>query len=295
MKKLIPVFAALSLVTAIGVVWIFGAPVAPTVQAADYPDASPWVETGYARIRLVSGGTQNDGKRWLGVQITLDPKWKTYWRNPGHSGVPPRFNWSQSTNFSKARVVWPAPEYLRDDYGIAYGYYDQVVFPVEITPKSSSEDIAVKLTINYAVCKDICIPELSELALVLPAIENTTDENRENLQDLITKYIDRAPKIQSASSELRIETTNIEMNADKPVLAITAALGASPASAELFVEGPQDYFFRVPDTFEDLGDGRGRFIVAIDGAKTIDDLAGFRIGSTLVTADSATEYWWTVQ
>jgi len=295
MKKLILALTALSLVVAVFFAWTLGAPVAPKVQAAVHPATSPWVDTDYARIRLVSGAAQDDGKRWLGVQIILEPKWKTYWRNPGHSGVPPRFNWSKSTNLSEARVAWPAPVYLPDDYGIAYGYYDEVVFPVEITPKSAREEVAVKLTIDYAVCKDICIPELSELELVLPATEPLVKENRQDWQSLISEFIARVPKIQSAASTLRIETAKVEMKSGKPVLAITAALGTPPGKAELFVEGPDDYFFRVPGGFEDLGDGRGRFIVAIDGAKTIDDLANFRIGGTLVTPDAATEYWWTVQ
>jgi len=294
MKKLITILGALSLVAAMFFAWTLGGPVTSTVRAADHPSASPWVDTGYARIRLVSGSAKDDGKRWLGVQITLDPKWKTYWRNPGHSGVPPRFNWSGSTNLSEARVIWPAPVYLPDDYGIAYGYYDEVLFPVEIAPVSASEEVAVKLAVDYAVCKDICIPEFSELELILPATEPFVKESRQDWQSLITEFINRVPKSQSAASKLRIESAEVEMKSGKPVLAITAALGPSPGKVELFVEGPDDYFFRVSEGFEDMGDGRGRFVVAIDGAKTTEDLAGFRIGGTIVTPDAATEYWWTV-
>ena len=43
------------------------------------------------------GGADN-GELLAGVQIRLEPGWKTYWRTPGDSGVPPSFDWSGSKN-----------------------------------------------------------------------------------------------------------------------------------------------------------------------------------------------------
>ena len=58
--------------------------------------ASPWKDGYNSRVRLVAGSIS--GKTYAGVEIQLAPGWKTYWRNPGTSGVPPRFDWAGSEN-----------------------------------------------------------------------------------------------------------------------------------------------------------------------------------------------------
>ena len=51
-----------------------------------------------AKLRLIAQ-TSFDGKSFdAGLQIELEPGWKTYWRSPGSSGLPPQFSFSGSTN-----------------------------------------------------------------------------------------------------------------------------------------------------------------------------------------------------
>ena len=88
--------------------------------------------------RLIAGGQQ--GGSWLaGIEITLDPGFKTYWRNPGDSGLPPRFDWSGSENVAGVDVRWPAPERHEDAAGVAYVYGDEVVLPVLRRGRGSGE------------------------------------------------------------------------------------------------------------------------------------------------------------
>ncbi len=61
-----------------------------------------------AQVRLLAGPVR-DGIVQAGLEIVLHPRRKTYWRYPGDSGVPPRFNWSGSTNVADVSVLWPAP------------------------------------------------------------------------------------------------------------------------------------------------------------------------------------------
>ena len=66
--------------------------------------ASPWSNQKYGPMRLVvglpqaPGVTPAAGKIYAGVHIKLDSGWKTYWRQPGDSGVPPSFDWTGSVN-----------------------------------------------------------------------------------------------------------------------------------------------------------------------------------------------------
>src|SRR5215218_4800098 len=76
-------------------------------------EASRWAEGFHSRARLVSGGAVRD-VMWAGVEITLDPGFKTYWREPGESGLPPRFDWAGSTNAKAVELSWPAPMRIED-------------------------------------------------------------------------------------------------------------------------------------------------------------------------------------
>ncbi len=94
---------------------------------------SPWMNETYSKVRLVSGAVDEKGeaKQIAGVQIRLDSGWKTYWRNPGDSGVAPHFDWSGSKNLKEAQVLYPVPHRFADAGGTAIGYKDEVVFPVK--------------------------------------------------------------------------------------------------------------------------------------------------------------------
>jgi len=134
------------------------------------PGESPWVGETYSKVRLVSGSVagMSDGHMIAGVQIRLDPGWKTYWRMPGDSGVPPTFDWSGSKNLRSAEVLYPAPHRFTDASGTAIGYEDEVVFPVMVTPERLDEPVELKLNVDYGLCKTLCIPSQANLSLELP-------------------------------------------------------------------------------------------------------------------------------
>src|SRR5204862_2777548 len=70
-------------------------------------DASPWEGGPRAAVRLIAAGATGDGAGRIlrgGIEIRLAPGWKTYWRYPGDSGVPPRFEFTRSTNLSSVTV-----------------------------------------------------------------------------------------------------------------------------------------------------------------------------------------------
>src|SRR4051812_36096539 len=108
-----------------------------------------WVTLDAAKVRLVDGGL-TQGHRLAGVQIELDPGWKTYWRVPGESGVPPAFDWSGSDNLKHAEVFFPAPTRLVDQGGEAIGYEDRVVFPVAVEASDRGKPVALKLDLHFA-------------------------------------------------------------------------------------------------------------------------------------------------
>ena len=64
----------------------------------------------------MSGTVELDGTPALiaGVQLRMDSGWKTYWKNPGDSGVPPSFDWAGSKNLKQAELLYPAPHSFAD-------------------------------------------------------------------------------------------------------------------------------------------------------------------------------------
>src|SRR5260370_29690898 len=76
-------------------------------------DASPWQREGHSAVRLLAG-SRSGAVLMGGVAFQLQPGWKTYWRTPGDSGVPPRFDFSKSENIEAVTVLWPAPTEFYD-------------------------------------------------------------------------------------------------------------------------------------------------------------------------------------
>src|SRR5688572_3192220 len=107
--------------------------------------------------RLFQARSQ-DGTWTAGLEITLAGGWKTYWRLPGESGVPPQFDWSRSTNLAAVTVGWPAPRRFHDAAGETIGYRDRVVLPLRVAPVDPQKPVGLALSLFYAVCKDICVP-----------------------------------------------------------------------------------------------------------------------------------------
>src|ERR1700712_2816752 len=102
-------------------------------------DASPWQRDGHSAVRLLAGS--RSGAILLGgIAIQLQPGWKTYWRTPGDSGGPPRFDFSRSDNVEAVTVLWPAPTAFDDGAGgVSLGYKQKVVLPLRIVAKNADK------------------------------------------------------------------------------------------------------------------------------------------------------------
>src|SRR2546421_5811478 len=79
-------------------------------------DASPWQRDTHSAVRLLAG-SRSGGVLLGGIAFQMQPGWKTYWRNPGDSGVPPRFDFSKSDNVEAVTVLLPAPMKFDDGAG----------------------------------------------------------------------------------------------------------------------------------------------------------------------------------
>lgn len=127
-----------------------------------FSTTTPAIAQGFddvVQLDVLDGGRTANGTYMGALRLTLKDGWKTYWRAPGDAGIPPQFNWGKSGNVADVAITWPAPE-IFDQNGLqSIGYEDQLVLPVEITPKNPARPVRLRGEMDLGVCKDVCIPE----------------------------------------------------------------------------------------------------------------------------------------
>src|SRR5215467_2370509 len=83
-------------------------------------DVSRWDEDLQSAARLIAARANNTPEGTVfraGLEIKLKEGWKTYWRYPGDSGVPPAIDTSKSDNVKTVNVLYPAPSRFPDGAG----------------------------------------------------------------------------------------------------------------------------------------------------------------------------------
>ena len=218
--------------------------VQPQSYALAAPEgASPWAKGFHSQARLVIGEVKSQGSGRTvvaGIHLKMDKGWKTYWRNPGDAGIPPSFDWSSSGNLESFKILWPAPRRFADPYGSSIGYEDEVVFPVVLTPARPDRPLDLNVKVAYAICKDVCIP--AEAALKLKFA--TRGQNAPLFQGLIGRYLSIVPEAASSAAPggPAIRQVMIDLTKPSPYLLIDAEFPQGTEGADLFVEGPKDFY-----------------------------------------------------
>ena len=110
------------------------------------------------QIEVLDGGVTRRGTHQAALRLTLADGWKTYWRAPGDSGIPPRIDWGRSRNVEGVALSWPTPQVFDLNGLRTIGYKHQMVLPVEITASKPGLPVGLKGEIEFGVCKDICVP-----------------------------------------------------------------------------------------------------------------------------------------
>jgi len=256
--------------------------------------ASPWIEAQAARVRLMAGAdAAHPGGAFLaGVEIELAEGWKTYWRNPGEAGVPPNFDWSGSVNTASIKVRYPAPIRLVDPAADMIGYKKSVLFPVEVVPRTAGEAVNLQLALEFAVCREICIPAQAALQLALPAALLTQAP-----VPRIAAAQDRVPRAQSArrAGDPQLLAVKASLEGPAPFLQIEAKFANGAAGADVFIEAPEGLFVPMAQKLPGGSEGHVRFQVDLSRGGEAQDLKGKELTITLVSDSGASEVNWTLR
>jgi DsbC/DsbD-like thiol-disulfide interchange protein len=265
---------------------------APTAHAED---ATAWVKELHAAARLIAGGVATDaGAKSLraGIEVTLDPGWKTYWRDPGDSGTPPTFDFAESTNVKSVSMEWPAPMRFDDGAGgHSIGYHDHVIWPLRVTPKDASKPASLRVKLHYAVCGKLCVPAEADLSLPLTGKKGDEDSALATAEARVPRRAGLSPD-GDAGGTLAVRSVHRELDEGRQRVVVEVA-APQKVPVELFAEGPTpDWALPLPEADKSVAGTSGsvrRFSFALDGLPPDAQAKGATLTLTAVSPTDAVE------
>jgi DsbC/DsbD-like thiol-disulfide interchange protein len=261
------------------------------VAVARAQDASAWDGEQHAAARLIAGAAvQSDGATWLrgGVEIRLDPGWKTYWRYPGDSGVPPTLDFAGSENVKSVTALWPAPKRFDDGAGgHSIGYVGDVVLPLRIAPRDPAKPSALRVTFAYAVCGNLCVPAQASLDLALSGKAGAEEGALTAAEARVPR---RVPL--GAGGDLAVRSVHRVTDGGRVRVVVEVAAPAE-TPVDLFAEGPTaDWALPLPEPDTNTAGGAAgvrRFIFDLDGLPPGAEANGAPLTLTAVSPTDAIE------
>ena len=186
-------------------------------------------------LRLVEAGAR-DGRPQIGLEIALEPGWKTYWRTPGDAGVPPDFDWSKSTGIAAVVPRFPVPVRFEEEGVRSIGYTGPVILPLDVTLADPKGVGTLDLDVHIGICRDICVPVSARLTAPIGADRTGTAADLGRLdaarEALPAPADPRGPRIVSLRRHPGTPETVTVGVADAPV--------AGGEESDLLVEGPDE-------------------------------------------------------
>ena len=170
---MMPLRSAVYCSIAVLAVMLLGEAVPSSAQTAD--DPSPHSE---ATLVTATAPIAPGEPFTVGLRIRMEDGWHSYWKNPGDSGEPTSIDWQLPDGFSAESIRWPYPERIPFGPMTSYGYSDEVVLPVTITPPdtlSPGTTVTLKGQASWLICADICLPAEASLERSIPVASSAAD------------------------------------------------------------------------------------------------------------------------
>ena len=141
----------------------FSSPITTTYSTIDYA--------------LSNTTTAPGDDNYIVFNLTHLPKWHSYWKNPGESGLKTSISWNLPEGISSSEIYWPAPDIFLYGPLINFGYKNTVNLIVKLSSNSTVKPGSYPLnaTISWLVCKDSCIPESAEFDINFEISDTTTN------------------------------------------------------------------------------------------------------------------------
>jgi DsbC/DsbD-like thiol-disulfide interchange protein len=229
-----------------------------------------WHDTHGARVRIVTEPSPDEEGILRGaLEIRLDPGWKTYWRDPGDSGVPPSIAVQGRGNVAQPVIGFPPPERFDDGYSLFAGYDETVAFALSFPVEDPEAGLDFTAELFLGICETICIPVQASLDIA-PARMSGEDAR------IVGEAFARLPD----EPHDGFRATTVELRQGRLIVAATLPEGI--VDADLYVAGSKYHIMGLPQRMEGTAPRFAVPIHASDGAP-----GSVRLHYTLVAGGNA--------
>jgi DsbC/DsbD-like thiol-disulfide interchange protein len=167
---------------------------------------------------------------------------------------------------------------------MSIGYESGVIFPVRVVPQDSAKPVSLRMKIEYAVCRNLCVPAEGRAEINLPGPAGSLDA-------ALAAAEARVPKPASIGDAGMLAIRSVRREAASPHPRVIVELVAPPSSkVDLFAEGPTpDWALPLPAPVADAPAGLRRFVFELDGLPPGANADGVFLTLTAVSDQGAIE------
>ncbi|MGI9401826.1 MAG: protein-disulfide reductase DsbD domain-containing protein [Rhizobiaceae bacterium] len=255
---------------------ILGLTVKPAIAAS-----TEWQDLGGGKARLSAVLDPSTNEISAMVEIKLDEGWKTYWREPGGSGIPPQFDFSSSKHFLPGEVLFPTPQRLEASGAVFAGYKGTVRFPFRGQMTGQGNNGSIHLNLLAGVCEEICIPAIAQFEIPFSALLSSDPESQLGIGEAFKKVPEEP------GGDFKILGVS-EDGEDR--LTVEVKIPEGEPEPALFAEGPYGWYLP-PAEHVSTKDGRAIFSVDIQDIPEGASPAETKLRYTVVQGDRGIEQW----
>lgn len=131
----------------------------PSAQSAD-PGAQTTVKL------ILSHETVRPGDTVVAaLEVTSNPQWHTYWRNPGDAGIATSIEWELPQGITSGAIQWPVPKKteLLSLGSYAYDGTEYLLIPLTIGANIPVGAVQLKGKVSWLECAETCNPRDAEV------------------------------------------------------------------------------------------------------------------------------------
>lgn len=136
----------------------------------------------FASVKAVQAGKPFK----LGVQLTMDPDWHTYYKDPGEAGMATSIDWQLPPGFKAGELLWEKPHGFNDAGITTYGYSGKTFIAAPITPPvnlAPGTKLTFSAKVHWLTCKEICLPGKGSVSLTLPVASGSDKVEPDHVAD----------------------------------------------------------------------------------------------------------------
>ena len=108
----------------------------------------------------------------LGIELSMEEGWHTYWQFSGDAGAPTQVEWELPEGWEAGSLQWPLPnKYGEQGDLVVYGYADRVLLISRVqvpAAETFGDTVSVAADVSWLVCRELCIPGQARLQISLP-------------------------------------------------------------------------------------------------------------------------------